>query len=632
MFMSDPAVNINPDVARKVDMVRNAIWVAQRLGFARPKVAVLAAIEKINVKDMPATADAAVIAKMGETGQFADADIAGPYALDIAVSHEGGRVQAHHRAGGRLRRHPALPRHQLGQHPLQVAGLFRRPGDRQRDDRRENAAGDDLPFRQLPDEALHDGADRRVGGRRPAMSRTMTASRAQAKKRDLVIVVNPGSTSTKLAVYRGEECLAEETINHPKEELAQFARVADQYEFRRDAVLRFLADRGVELDALHGGGRPRRADQADPRRRLPRQRPDAPRPAERPAGASTRRISAPRWPRKSPEQCGAPAFIVDPVVVDEFWPLARYAGHPAFERKSRFHALSQRAAARRAARELGVSYEKVNFIVVHMGGGISIGAHRKGRVVDVNDALDGDGPFSPERSGSLPTGPLASLCFSGKHTHDGSVEDARRARRDVRLSGHQRLPRGRRADPPRRRQGPRSLRGDGLPDRQVGGGVGGGPFGPGQGGGDYRRHGPIAAAGPADPQVRRLCRPVPGLPGNGGDGRPGQLRRRPRWPGKSRSRSIVKCLESKLPRNCARRASFASRSARRTASSRADTLNRYGVYPMRMRDDAECTGCTLCATMCPDTAIEVYRTVVEKPRPNRGHHAATAPHTRDATR
>jgi phosphate butyryltransferase len=86
MFLSDPAVNINPDVGRKVDMVRNAIWVAQRLGFSRPKVAVLAAIEKINIKEMPATADAAILAKMGETGQFADADIAGPYALDIAVS------------------------------------------------------------------------------------------------------------------------------------------------------------------------------------------------------------------------------------------------------------------------------------------------------------------------------------------------------------------------------------------------------------------------------------------------------------------------------------------------------------------------------------------------------------------
>ena len=165
MFMSDPAVNINPDVARKVDMVRNAIWVAQRLGFARPKVAVLAAIEKINVKDMPATADAAMLAKMGEAGQFADADIAGPYALDIAVSRKA--AECKHITGPVAGCADILlvSRHQLGKHPLQVADLFRRPGTRQRHDRRENAPGDELPLRQRPDEALHDGPVRRVGGR-----------------------------------------------------------------------------------------------------------------------------------------------------------------------------------------------------------------------------------------------------------------------------------------------------------------------------------------------------------------------------------------------------------------------------------------------------------------------------------
>jgi butyrate kinase len=246
------------------------------------------------------------------------------------------------------------------------------------------------------------------------MSRTLTGR--AAKQRDLVIVVNPGSTSTKLAVYRGPECLASETIGHAKQELARFARVADQYAFRRDAALRFLAAIGTDLEAcLAVAGRGG---------------------LTKPVAGGVYRVNAKmlrdlrsgKW-GEHPSNLGAPlaheiarkgrapAFIVDPVVVDEFWPPARYSGHPAFERKSRFHALSQRAAARRAARELGVSYDKVNFIVVHMGGGISIGAHRKGRVVDVNDALDGDGPFSPERSGSLPTGPLAACCFSGKHTH-----------------------------------------------------------------------------------------------------------------------------------------------------------------------------------------------------------------------
>jgi butyrate kinase len=238
-----------------------------------------------------------------------------------------------------------------------------------------------------------------------------------AKKRDFVIVVNPGSTSTKLAVYRGPKCLAEQVINHPKDELAKFDRVADQYEFRLAAVMAFLADAGVELDrclAVAGRGgltKPLLGGVYRVNARMIRDLRSG-RWGEHPSS-----LGAP-LAQEIGRRAGAPAFITDPVVVDEFWPLARYSGHPAFARKSRFHALSQRAAARRAARELGTSYEKANFIVVHMGGGISIGAHRKGRVVDVNDALDGDGPFSPERSGSVPTGPLVAACFSGKHTQD----------------------------------------------------------------------------------------------------------------------------------------------------------------------------------------------------------------------
>jgi butyrate kinase len=121
-------------------------------------------------------------------------------------------------------------------------------------------------------------------------------------------------------------------------------------------------------------------------------------------------------------KAGCEAYIVDPVVVDEMQPLARYTGNPALARRSIFHALNQKAVARKAAAELGKEYSGCNFIVVHLGGGISVGAHRKGQVVDVNNALDGDGPFTPERSGGLPAGDLAKLCFSGNH----SPEDIRR--------------------------------------------------------------------------------------------------------------------------------------------------------------------------------------------------------------
>ncbi|MEN6457636.1 MAG: butyrate kinase [Thermoguttaceae bacterium] len=243
-----------------------------------------------------------------------------------------------------------------------------------------------------------------------------SAASQRAKKRDLVIVINPGSTSTKLAVFRGETCIAGETINHPKEDLAHFTCVADQYEFRLEAVLKFLADHGIALDeclAVAGRGGLMKPIPGGVYAVNGRMLKDL-RSAQ--WGEHPSNLGAPIALELS-KRCNAPAFIADPVTSDEFWVFSRYAGHRAFERKSRLHALSQRAAARRAARELGVSYEKANFVVVHMGGGISIGAHRKGRVVDANDALDGDGPFSPERSGSVPTGMLAKACFSDGKTY-----------------------------------------------------------------------------------------------------------------------------------------------------------------------------------------------------------------------
>ena len=115
---------------------------------------------------------------------------------------------------------------------------------------------------------------------------------------------------------------------------------------------------------------------------------------------------------------GIPSFIVDPVVVDEMEDVARISGIPEIERKSIFHALNQKAVAKRYAKEIGKKYDDINVIVAHMGGGISVGAHKLGRVIDVNNALDGEGPFSPERSGGLPTGDLVKLCFSGKYTFD----------------------------------------------------------------------------------------------------------------------------------------------------------------------------------------------------------------------
>lgn len=120
--------------------------------------------------------------------------------------------------------------------------------------------------------------------------------------------------------------------------------------------------------------------------------------------------------REIGDEIGVPSYIVDPVVVDELMPIARYSGVPELPRTSVFHALNQKAVAKRYAKEQGVAYASLNLIVVHLGGGVSVGAHEKGKVIDIFNALDGDGAFSPERAGSVPSGALIKMCFSGKYT------------------------------------------------------------------------------------------------------------------------------------------------------------------------------------------------------------------------
>lgn len=230
-----------------------------------------------------------------------------------------------------------------------------------------------------------------------------------------VLVVNPGSTSTKIAVYDDQEELFSINLKHPAEEIAKYVKIMDQYEFRRDVILETLAEKGIDtstLSAVVGRGgllRPipggtyqvNEAMLADLRRGLQGEH------ASNLGGMIAHAIAEP---------LGIPAFIVDPVVVDEMETFARYTGRPEIKRRSIFHALNQRAAARRTAKELGKKYEQVNLIVVHLGGGISIGAHKKGKVVDVNNALNGDGPIAPERAGSLPAWDLVSFVLDNGYS------------------------------------------------------------------------------------------------------------------------------------------------------------------------------------------------------------------------
>ncbi len=232
-------------------------------------------------------------------------------------------------------------------------------------------------------------------------------------KREFILAINPGSTSTKIAMFRGEEKKMAQAISHPADELARFKKIIDQQEFRERVILEFLAANAFnlgQLAAVVGRGGLLTPMESGTYLVTPQMvdylKQNSLEHASNLGALLASRIAA---------QAGVPAYIVDPVVVDEMEEVARITGIPEIRRISIFHALNQKAAAREAAKKLGKKYEACNLIVAHLGGGISVGAHRRGRVVDVNNALNGDGPLAPERAGSLPAWSLVELALSGKY-------------------------------------------------------------------------------------------------------------------------------------------------------------------------------------------------------------------------
>ncbi len=233
----------------------------------------------------------------------------------------------------------------------------------------------------------------------------------------LILAVNPGSTSTKFAVFEEDNLLFEKTLRHTAPELAIFRKVTDQLRFRKDLIVKELTARNVDFSRIRAivgrGGLVKPIEsgiyEVNDRMRQDLENGIMGEHASNLGGLIADDIAS--------GLTGAKAYIVDPVVVDELQPVARISGHPAIERISIFHALNQKAVGRIHAASAGRKYEDMNLIIAHMGGGISVGAHKKGRVIDVNNALNGDGPFSPERSGGLPSGQLIDLCFSGKYSH-----------------------------------------------------------------------------------------------------------------------------------------------------------------------------------------------------------------------
>lgn len=232
-----------------------------------------------------------------------------------------------------------------------------------------------------------------------------------------ILTINPGSTSTKIAVFIDENQIFEETLRHDVDVIGKFKSIVDQYEFRKEIIINALEKNNIkiqELDAVVGRGgllKPIESGTYEVNEAMLNDLKQAK------YGEHASNLGA-LISYEIAKSIGKKAYIVDPVVVDELDDVARISGLNLIERRSVLHALNQKAVARRFANETHKKYEDLNLIVTHLGGGVSVGAHRKGRIVEVANALDGDGPFSPERTGGLPVGDLISLCFSGKYTKE----------------------------------------------------------------------------------------------------------------------------------------------------------------------------------------------------------------------
>lgn len=231
-----------------------------------------------------------------------------------------------------------------------------------------------------------------------------------------ILAINPGSTSTKFAVYFDEECVLNKTIRHSLDDLILYENIIDQFDFRKGLIIDALVDEGIEVDSIKyiigRGGMTYPVESGVYRVNhlmLKHVR-------EGVLGQHASNLGSMLADYIALQIPNAQAFIADPVVTDELDEIARVSGNKHFSRLSIFHALNQKATARIHAKKTGKKYKEMRLIVAHLGGGISVGAHKNGRVVDVNNGLNGEGPFSPERSGTLPAGQLIDICFSGKFT------------------------------------------------------------------------------------------------------------------------------------------------------------------------------------------------------------------------
>ncbi len=231
-----------------------------------------------------------------------------------------------------------------------------------------------------------------------------------------ILAINPGSTSSKIGYFEGTDCVSSITIRHNQEEIARFDSLIDQYPMRKEAITDWMKEQNIKIHDLDGvvgrGGllKPTHGGTFKVNQNIISDLKSCK------YGVHASNLGA-LIAQEIADLAGVDAFIVDPVTTDELSPLARYSGHPDIKRVSVFHALNQKASARTVCDNLGKKYEEINMIIAHLGGGATVAAHERGRAVDVNHGLE-EGPFTPERSGSLPVLEILKMAYSGDFTLD----------------------------------------------------------------------------------------------------------------------------------------------------------------------------------------------------------------------
>jgi butyrate kinase len=230
---------------------------------------------------------------------------------------------------------------------------------------------------------------------------------------DKILAINPGNTSTKIGLFEKNTLIDQEVIRHDKKDLDVFPNILDQLKFRSKAIGSFLRDNNIRTsDIDHFVGRGGLLKPLKSGLYMVNQEMISDLKSEK-YGEHSSNLGALIAQRISAKY-GKKAYILDPVCVDELEPIARITGHPEIHKVSAFHALNQKSVARRASTDIGKRYEDLNLIVAHLGSGISVGLHKKGKIVDVNNAIAGEGPFSPERSGGIPAGTYLKYAFDNK--------------------------------------------------------------------------------------------------------------------------------------------------------------------------------------------------------------------------